>query len=109
MMGKRVGRVGDSPLIGSGTYADDASGAVSTTGHGEGMIRIGAARLASFWMERGASAEEAARRTVLALHDRVHVTGGAITVDGEGRWGWARSTATMSWARVDAAGEAHGS
>src|SRR5437773_3962508 len=39
-MNKLAGRVGDSPLIGAGTYADDEAGAVSTTGHGEGMIRI---------------------------------------------------------------------
>jgi beta-aspartyl-peptidase (threonine type) len=105
MIDKRAGRVGDSPLVGAGTYADDTAGAVSTTGHGEGMIRLGAARLAAFAMGRGSPAEEALRATIEALRTRVGASGGIVGVDREGRWGWSRSTATMSWARVDAEGE----
>ncbi len=105
MIDKRPGRVGDSPLIGAGTYADDAAGAVSTTGHGEGMIRLGVARLAALAMGGGAPAEAALRDGIEALHARLGSTGGAIAVDRGGRWGWARSTATMSWAVVDADGE----
>ncbi len=108
MINKRVGRVGDSPLIGAGTYADDTAGAVSTTGHGEGMIRLGVARLATFAMGNGSPAEEAVHRAIEALGARVGATGGAIAVDREGRWGWSRSTVTMSWAQVDAAGEVGG-
>ena len=67
MIDKRAGRVGDSPLVGAGTYADDLAGAVSTTGNGEGMIRLGAARLAAFAMGRGAPSEEALRATIEAL------------------------------------------
>jgi beta-aspartyl-peptidase (threonine type) len=100
MVNKRVGRVGDSPLVGAGTYADDKSGAVSATGNGEGMIRIGAARLAAFAMGRGAHAEDAVREAIEELGTRVGVTGGIIAIDREGRWGWARSTETMSWAAV---------
>jgi beta-aspartyl-peptidase (threonine type) len=40
MTGKRPGRVGDSPLVGAGTYADDDAGAASATGHGERIIRV---------------------------------------------------------------------
>jgi beta-aspartyl-peptidase (threonine type) len=98
MVNKRVGRVGDSPIVGAGTYADDGAGAVSATGNGEGMIRVGAARLAAFRMGRGARAEEAVREAIEALGTRVGVTGGMIAVDREGEWGWARSTETMSWA-----------
>jgi beta-aspartyl-peptidase (threonine type) len=105
MVNKRAGRVGDSPLIGAGTYADDGAGAVSTTGHGEGMIRLGAARLAALRMAGGASAEAAVRAALEELSARIGVSGGAIAVDREGRWGWARSTATMSWALLDEAGE----
>lgn len=108
MIHKAAGRVGDTPLIGAGTYADDRGGAVSTTGHGEGAIRIGAARLVATRMETGASAEDAVREMVAELGARVGVTGGAVAVDREGRWGWARSTATMSWAVVDEDGEEHG-
>ena len=104
-MNKRVGRVGDSPLVGAGTYADDGAGAVSTTGNGEGMIRLGVARVAALRMAEGMTAEEAVRRQVVALGERLAANGGVIAVDRAGRWGWARSTATMSWARVDEDGE----
>merc|ERR1719313_3217905 len=46
VVGKRRGRVGDSPLVGSGGYADDEVGAVSTTGHGGAIARVTLARLA---------------------------------------------------------------
>jgi beta-aspartyl-peptidase (threonine type) len=108
VINKRIGRVGDSPLIGAGTYADDTAGAVSTTGNGEGMIRVGVARLAAFAMGQGIPAEEAARAGIATLAARIGTTGGVIGVDREGRWGWSRSTTTMSWARVDATGEEGG-
>ena len=50
---KRVGRVGDSPLIGCGALADDASGAVSTTGHGESIARVQLAQRAALLLEQG--------------------------------------------------------
>jgi beta-aspartyl-peptidase (threonine type) len=105
MVNKRVGRVGDSPLIGAGTYADDGAGAVSTTGNGEGMIRLGVARLAALRMGGGIPAEVALRLSIEELSARLAATGGAIAVDREGRWGLARSTATMSWAAIDGDGE----
>ncbi len=105
MINKRVGRVGDSPLIGAGTYADDAAGAISTTGHGEGMIRMGTARVAALTMAGDTPAEDALRAAIEALRARVGATGGAIGIDHRGRWGWARGTATMSWAVADGAGE----
>lgn len=108
MVNKRSGRVGDSPLIGAGTYADDEAGAVSTTGHGEGMIRLGVARLAAIAMGEGKSAEEAARAVMTRLLERLGSTGGVITVDRRGRFGLARSTATMSWAAVTGEGEQSG-
>jgi beta-aspartyl-peptidase (threonine type) len=51
------------------------------------------------------TAEEAVRRQVAELGERLAAMGGVIAVDRAGRWGWARSTATMSWAMVDGAGE----
>lgn len=107
-MNKRAGRVGDTPILGAGTYADDRAGAVSTTGDGEAMLRIGGARLVSIEMAGGAPAEAAARAGVEMLSGRVRATGGIIAIDREGRWGWSRSTATMSWARVDEDGEEAG-
>ena len=67
MINKRVGRVGDSPLIGAGTYADDAAGAISTTGHGEGMIRLGVAASPPLTMGGDVPAEEALRSAIEAL------------------------------------------
>ncbi|UQA58123.1 isoaspartyl peptidase/L-asparaginase [Polyangium aurulentum] len=102
---KRAGRVGDSPLIGAGTYADDEAGAVSTTGHGEGMIRLCVARSAVEAMRARVSADEALRRTIEHLRERVGSVGGAIAIDRNGRYGFARSTATMSWAAAWEEGE----
>jgi len=98
MVNKRAGRVGDSPLIGSGTYADDGAGAVSTTGHGEGMIRLCIAYAIVDLMREGATPEQATRGAIDRLHSRLGFTGGAIAIDRTGRFGLARSTSTMSWA-----------
>lgn len=98
MINKRAGRVGDSPLIGSGTYADDGAGAVSTTGHGEGMIRLCIAHVVVDLMREGATPEQATRQAILRLHARLGSTGGAIAIDRAGRFGLSRSTGTMSWA-----------
>ncbi len=108
MVNKRVGRVGDSPLIGAGTYADDEAGAVSTTGHGEAMIRLGTAHAVAERMRAGARADEATRAEIERLSHRLHATGGIIALDAAGRWGLARSTATMSWAVAGELGEHSG-
>lgn len=98
MINKRAGRVGDSPLIGSGTYADDGAGAVSTTGHGEGMIRLCIAHVIVDLMREGATPEQATRSAIQRLQARLGSTGGAIAIDRSGRFGLSRSTTTMSWA-----------
>lgn len=107
-LNKRAGRVGDSPLIGAGTFADDNEGAVSTTGDGEAMIRLSTARMAAIAMRSGQSAEAAARAVIADLRDRLSATGGLITVDPRGGFGLARSTASMSWAAVTATGDRSG-
>ncbi len=104
MVNKRAGRVGDSPLIGSGTYADDGAGAVSTTGHGEGMIRLCIAHVITDLMREGATPQQATRSAIQRLRVRLGATGGAIAVDRTGRFGLARSTGTMSWAAASANG-----
>jgi beta-aspartyl-peptidase (threonine type) len=104
-IGKLPGRVGDSPIVGAGTYADDQAGAVSTTGDGEAMIRLGAARFTVERMRSGDAAHEAARAGVEQLAARLDARGGLITIDRQGRWGFARSTSTMSWAVVNEHGE----
>ena len=86
MTNKRQGRVGDSPIIGAGTYAKNGVCAVSATGHGEYFIRTVAAHHICAAVEfRGLSLRE-------AVHDLLHQrlrelggSGGVIAIDGSGR------------------------
>src|SRR6266567_4465895 len=81
---KRPGRVGDSPVIGAGTYANNATCAVSATGDGEYFIRATVGHDVSTLMEyRGMSLKEAAQ-TVLDKVARLGGTGGLIATDREG-------------------------
>jgi L-asparaginase / beta-aspartyl-peptidase len=85
MTGKAPGRVGDSPIIGAGTYADNATCAVSATGHGEFFIRYGAAfEIAARLRHGGQSLRQAARAVVEAL-GKVGGRGGLVAVDRGGR------------------------
>jgi beta-aspartyl-peptidase (threonine type) len=95
MLGKRVGRVGDSALIGCGTYADNRLGGVSTTGHGEAFIRTVLARTAAGLLERLEDPERAARAALDVLREDVGGDGGLILVDRLGRPGFAFSTPFM--------------
>jgi beta-aspartyl-peptidase (threonine type) len=103
MVLKLPGRVGDTPLIGSGTYADDALAAVSCTGHGERIIQLTLARHAADLVGRGLSAPEAARAAVRLLAERVQGEGGLIVVGPRGEVGFAHNTPVMSraWSRPD--------
>ncbi|MBI2369473.1 MAG: isoaspartyl peptidase/L-asparaginase, partial [Deltaproteobacteria bacterium] len=92
---KLAGRVGDSAIIGAGSYAA-RWGAASATGHGEGIIRLGLARLAVDWMER-LSAQEAAEKAV-DLAGEYGVRCGLIGVDRHGRPGAAFNTEEMATA-----------
>lgn len=84
LTGKRWGRIGDSPLIGAGTFADDRSGAVSATGAGEYFIRAGVAHEICARMRMlGESAAKAAE-TVLADVARLGGSGGVIVVTPSG-------------------------
>lgn len=85
MTNKRPGRVGDSPLIGAGTYADNRTAAVSCTGTGEMFIRAAAAhdlcaRMAYGGQTLDAAAEQVVMQSLLAIDGR----GGLIAVDAQG-------------------------
>ena len=95
---KHPGRVGDTPLVGSGYYAEDGLGGVSSTGHGEDFIRLLLARRALDYIARGASAQAAANAAIRLLGERVGGSGGLILLDGQGRVGYARNTPTMAHA-----------
>lgn len=92
---KLSGRVGDSPLIGCGTYADDY-GAASCTGHGEAIIRLLLAKRAVGYLQEGVEAPTAAEMAVGDLEDeRIGGTGGIILIDRWGNVGYARNTTHM--------------
>ncbi|KAK3554020.1 hypothetical protein QTP70_019136 [Hemibagrus guttatus] len=95
---KMVGRVGDSPFIGSGGYADNKSGAVSCTGHGEAILKVTLARLILFHMEQGKSACEAADCSLQYMAERVQGGGGAVVVSPTGDWSATFTTERMAWA-----------
>jgi L-asparaginase / beta-aspartyl-peptidase len=92
---KLPGRVGDSPLIGCGTYADDY-GAASCTGHGEAIIRLLLAKRAVEFLKEGNEAQIAAEMAVGTLEDeRIASNGGIILIDRYGNAGYARNTTHM--------------
>jgi len=64
LAGKRIGRVGDSPVVGAGFWADDGAGAAATTGIGEALLRQGTARRAVALISGGLGARAAARRVL---------------------------------------------
>jgi beta-aspartyl-peptidase (threonine type) len=107
MVNKLVGRVGDSPIVGAGNYADDEAGACSTTGNGEAMIRICLAKTAVEALRTRTNAaqtpEQVSREAIGLMHRRTAQTGGLIVVSHDGSMGLARTTRTMTWASVRSA------
>jgi beta-aspartyl-peptidase (threonine type) len=93
--GKRPGRVGDSALIGCGTYADRTIGGVSCTGDGEAIIRIVLARRALDYLKEADDPVYAAHVAVDLLVEEGRGHGGLILLDWRGRPGFAHSTPLM--------------
>jgi len=85
MTNKRFGRIGDSPVIGAGTFADNSSCAVSATGHGEYFIRYNvAADICARVQYQGKSIEQAGEEVIHNVLMPVGGTGGVIIIDTEG-------------------------
>jgi beta-aspartyl-peptidase (threonine type) len=102
--GKRWGRVGDSPIIGAGTWADDRACAVSATGSGEQFLRVGVAHeIAARIRLAGTSLADAAA-AVLAEVQSLGGTGGVIAVGIDGSAAWHFTTPGMYRARAAADG-----
>jgi beta-aspartyl-peptidase (threonine type) len=95
LWGKLPGRVGDSALIGCGTYADNTLGAVSCTGDGEAIIRVTLARRTLDYLKDAGDPEYAAPVAVDLLVDEGRGGGGLIVVDWRGRTAYAHSTLFM--------------
>jgi beta-aspartyl-peptidase (threonine type) len=105
---KRPGRVGDTPIVGAGTYADGAAGAASATGHGESIVRALMSRVAVERLRAGGDADAAARAAVAELTARTGGAGGIIIVTADGAVGHHTSTARMPWAAVVAGARTSG-
>lgn len=84
MMNKKYGRIGDSPIIGAGTWADNSTCAVSSTGHGEYFIRLTVARDVASHMEYKNMDIHQAGNTVLEKLTQMGGTGGFIAIDAKG-------------------------
>jgi beta-aspartyl-peptidase (threonine type) len=104
LTGKRWGRIGDSPVIGAGTYADDRAGAVSATGAGEYFIRTGAAKaICDRVILLGESTQDAAE-AVIAEIGGLGGDGGVIVAGADGSTAFALNTAGMYRGRADSHG-----
>jgi L-asparaginase / beta-aspartyl-peptidase len=101
---KRWGRVGDSPLIGAGTYADDRAAAVSCTGAGEVFIRLGVAHEICALVRLGSETADAATAQAMAEVGTLKGKGGVIFVAPDGSGGWHFNTPGMYRARTSAGG-----
>lgn len=101
---KRWGRVGDSPLIGAGTYADDRSGAISATGSGEYFIRTVAAHQLAERVRIGGESLQQALNAVLSDVESVGGKGGMIAVGPNGEAAWGFTTAAMYRGMADSSG-----
>jgi len=109
--GKRWGRVGDTPVIGAGTYAQNGVCGVSATGTGEYFIRVGVARAICARIELdGDSAQQAADAVIAEMGATTNAAGiggdgGVIVLDGRGNAAWAMNTPGMYRASLAAGGE----
>ena len=106
---KLPGRVGDSPLIGCGCYADSQAGGVSCTGYGEAIMKIVMAKTAVDFLRRDSSNEEekravaqqAVQNAVQLLAERGRGTGGLILLDRSGTPAFAFNTPRMAYGFVN--------
>lgn len=96
---KMPGRVGDSPLIGCGSFANK-EGAVSTTGHGESIMKVLLAREVVYNMESGHPPENACKRALQTMFTETGGQGGVIAIDKHGQAGRSFTTRRMAWATV---------
>ena len=89
---KYPGRVGDSPIVGAGCYADNEGAAISSTGHGESVMKIVMAKLVNDLVAQGRSPQEAADAAIAVLRRRTAGRAGLIVLDRKGRVGAAFTT-----------------
>jgi beta-aspartyl-peptidase (threonine type) len=102
---KLPGRVGDSPLVGCGAYADNRTGAVSATGEGEALMKVVISKAACDFMAQGMGAQEAADAAIARLAERTAGEGGLIVLDRMGSIGIGHNSPYIAHAYVTGDGE----
>jgi L-asparaginase / beta-aspartyl-peptidase len=108
LVNKRWGRVGDTPIVGAGVFADNDTCAVSATGYGEQFLRTVLAKtISDLVLYRGLDAAEAAKAGIEYLVAKVNGDGGVIVIDRAGRCGAAQSTSGLIRGWIELGGEAH--
>jgi len=106
MQAKMPGRVGDSPIIGAGTYASNQSCAVSGTGTGEYYIRLGVAReICNLVYFKRMKLQEAADQVIHHELEALHGDGGVIAISPDGQQAWSFNTPGMFRARMSEGGK----
>ncbi len=107
LVNKRWGRVGDTPIVGAGVFADNDTCAVSATGYGEQFLRtVFAKTISDFVLFKGMDAAAAAQAGVDYLVAKVQGDGGVIVIDGAGRCGAAQSTSGLIHGWIEQGGKA---
>ena len=108
MSNKMYGRVGDSPIIGAGTYADNNSCAVSATGDGEYFIRLGVTRdIAALVSYRGMTVQQAADEVIQKKLTALGGEGGVIVLDAKGNFAMSFNSEGMYRGWIGADGVPH--
>jgi beta-aspartyl-peptidase (threonine type) len=106
LQGKMPGRVGDSPIIGAGTYASNQSCAVSATGTGEYFIRLGVAReICNLVAFKGMPIQQAADQVIHHELEALHGDGGVIALTPDGQTAFSFNTPGMFRARLSEGGK----
>ncbi|MBN1330822.1 MAG: isoaspartyl peptidase/L-asparaginase [Candidatus Heimdallarchaeota archaeon] len=95
---KRLGRVGDSPIIGSGAFADNNCCGVSTTGHGESILKVMLARQAAYNVEKGIPPMKATQLALEQMKSKVKGNGGLIVISNKCEIGYHFTSKRMAWA-----------
>lgn len=99
LMLKLPGRMGDTPVIGAGNYADNEAGAVSCTGIGEAAVRLCLAKTGCEYMRTGLTAHESAKRCIELVNRRQRgFDMGLITVDRNCNYGLCHNSKNLVWA-----------
>lgn len=106
IVNKRMGRVGDSPIVGAGVYADNETCAVSGTGYGEDFMRTVIAKtIADFIYMKGHDAEQATHAGIEYLSRKVRGRGGVIVIDRRGNCASGFTTRKMIHGWIEQGGE----